>query len=51
MLKVELNILCQKKLKKVIEDSECIGIEFMPIEMKMTEWLQGGEREKIYGKA
>ncbi|MBD3862759.1 hypothetical protein [Olleya marilimosa] len=39
-----------EKLKNKIEISECTGIEFMPIEMKLTEWLQGEEREKIYGK-
>ena len=43
--------IVSEKLKKEIEDCGCTGIEFMPIEMKMTEWLQGGEREKLYGKA
>ena len=38
------------KLKKEIEDSGCTGIEFQPIELSINEWLQGGEREKIYGK-
>ncbi|OBX19680.1 hypothetical protein LX77_03724 [Gelidibacter algens] len=38
-------------LKKEIEDANCTGIEFMPAEIKLTEWLQGGEREKTYGKA
>lgn len=43
--------ITSEKLKNEIENAGCKGIEFMPIEMKMTEWLQGGEREKLYGKA
>jgi hypothetical protein len=39
-----------EKLKKEIEDAGCTGIEFQPIELSLNEWLQGGEREKIYGK-
>lgn len=39
------------KLKKEIEDADCTGIEFQPIELSLAEWLHGGEREKIYGKA
>jgi len=39
-----------EQLKKQIEDSGCTGIEFMPSELTLNEWLQGGEREKIYGK-
>lgn len=42
--------IVSEKLKKEIEDIGCTGMEFMPIEMKMAEWLQGGEREKVYGK-
>lgn len=37
-------------LKTHIEESNINGIEFMPIELSTNEWLQGGEREKIYGK-
>ncbi|MCG2611492.1 hypothetical protein LZZ90_08225 [Flavobacterium sp. SM15] len=37
--------------KKEIEDSGCTGIEFQPLELSINEWLQGGEREKVYGKA
>lgn len=44
-----IKYIVSEKLKKEIEEY-CVGIEFMPIEMRMTEWLQGGEREKIYGK-
>ncbi|MBN8652261.1 MAG: hypothetical protein J0L67_12575 [Cytophagales bacterium] len=40
-----------EKLKKEIEDAGCTGIEFQPVDLSLTEWLQGGEREKIYGKA
>jgi hypothetical protein len=39
-----------EKLKQEIEDSGCTGIEFMSAELSWTEWIQGGEREKIYGK-
>ena len=39
------------KLKKEIEEAKCTGIEFQPIELSLTEWLHGGERERIYGKA
>ncbi|AWK02926.1 hypothetical protein HYN56_01320 [Flavobacterium crocinum] len=39
-----------EKLKKEIEEENCTGIEFQPIELSLTEWLHGGEREKIYGK-
>ena len=42
--------IVSERLKQIIEDEGCIGLEFMPVEMKLTEWLQGGEREKIYGK-
>ena len=40
-----------EKLKKEIEEANCTGIEFQPVELSITEWLHGGEREKIYGKA
>ena len=40
-----------EKLKKEIEDTGCTGIEFQPIELSLIEWLHGGERERIYGKA
>ncbi|MDL2141949.1 hypothetical protein QQY79_05415 [Flavobacterium tructae] len=40
-----------EKLKKEIEDAGCTGLEFKPAELSLTEWLHGGEREKIYGKA
>ena len=40
-----------EKLKKEIEDAGCTGIEFQPVALSINEWLQGGEREKIYGKA
>lgn len=39
-----------EKLKQQIEDAGCTGIEFQPIELSLNEWLQGGEREKTYGK-
>jgi len=37
-------------LKKIMEDAKCTGIEFMPVELTINEWLHG-EREKVYGKA
>ena len=40
-----------EKLRKEIEDAGRTGIEFQPVELSSAEWLQGGEREKIYGKA
>ncbi|WP_374174416.1 imm11 family protein [Flavobacterium tructae] len=40
-----------EKLKKEIEDAGCTGIEFQSVELSTVEWLYGGEREKIYGKA
>ena len=40
-----------ERLKSEIEIAGCTGIEFMPIELTLNEWLQGGKREKIYGKA
>lgn len=43
--------IVSEKLKNHIERENCTGIEFMPVEMRLVEWLQGGEREKIYGKA
>jgi hypothetical protein len=39
-----------EKLKKEIEDVGCTGIEFQPIELSLTEWLHGGQRERVYGK-
>lgn len=42
--------IVSEKLKQEIEDAGCTGIEFQPIELSLNEWLQGGEREKIYGK-
>lgn len=41
--------LVSEKLRNKIENSNCTGIEFMPAEMRLTDWLHG-EREKIYGK-
>lgn len=42
--------IVSEKLKKEIEDIGCIGIELMPVELTLNEWLFN-EREKIYGKA
>jgi hypothetical protein len=40
-------------LKQKIEDAGCTGIEFQHVEISNHDWLSpdGGEREKIYGKA
>ena len=43
--------IVSEKLKNEIEDAGRTGIEFQPVELSYTEWLQGREREKIYGKA
>ncbi len=40
-----------ERLKLEIENQGITGIEFRPIEISFQEWLQGGEREKIYGKS
>ena len=40
-----------EKFKKTVEDQKLTGIEFMPSNLRLVEWLQGGIREKIYGKA
>ena len=42
--------IVSEKLKEEIEKNGCTGIEFMPTELSQIEWLQGGEREKVYGK-
>ena len=42
--------IASEKLKAFIEQQRCTGIEFMPLELKLTEWLQGGVRETVYGK-
>lgn len=46
-----VNYLASERLKIEIEKSGCTGIEFQPIEFTLTEWLQGGDREKVYGKS
>jgi hypothetical protein len=43
--------IVSKKLKIELEKNEITGIEFRPIEIDFQEWLQGGQREKIYGKS
>ncbi|MGH2664398.1 imm11 family protein [Flavobacterium sp.] len=43
--------IVSENLKQEIEDANCTGIEFQPVELSINEWLQGGEREKIYGKS
>lgn len=40
-----------EKFKKTVEDQKLTGIEFMPSNLRLVEWLQGGIREKTYGKA
>lgn len=39
LLNHRLSYIVSEKLKKEIENAQCTGIEFMPIEMKLTEWL------------
>ena len=42
--------IVSEKIRNNIEQENCTGIEFMPIEIQLSQWLQGGEREKFYGK-
>jgi hypothetical protein len=42
--------IVSERLKNELEKNEISGIEFRPIEIDYQEWLQGGYREKIYGK-
>jgi hypothetical protein len=52
LLNVEggVKYIVSEKGRREIEENNCTGIEFQPIELSLTEWLQGGEREKMYGK-
>ena len=52
LLNVEggVKYLVSEKLKQEIEEAGCTGIEFMPSKLKLTDWLQRGERDKVYGK-
>lgn len=44
--------IVSEKLKAVIEDSGCTGLEFQPVELSFGEWVvRGGEREKVYGRS
>jgi putative NADH-flavin reductase len=40
-----------RTFKNELLKNEVTGIEFQPIELSINEWLQGGEREKVNGKA
>jgi len=40
-----------EKLKQEIEQRKYTGVEFRPIELSFNEWLYGGERDRVYGKA
>jgi hypothetical protein len=53
LLNVEggVKYIVSEKLKQEIEDAGCTGIEFQPVELSINEWLNGGEREKVYGKS
>ncbi len=45
-----IGYFCSEKLKKEIEDTNCTGIEFQPLNLTFNEWTKkGGERENIYG--
>ncbi|MDY0986682.1 hypothetical protein SOM12_04590 [Flavobacterium sp. CFBP9031] len=44
-----VSYIVSEKLKINLEEENCTGIEFMPIEIQLSEWLHGGERDKIYG--
>ncbi len=43
--------IVSENLKNELEKNNITGIEFRPIELSLNEWLNGGEREKIYGKS
>lgn len=43
--------IASENLRREIETAGCTGIEFQPVELSLPEWLQGGIREKEYGKA
>lgn len=45
-----VKFIVSEKLKWELEEADCTGIEFQPVELSLGEWLHGGEREKIYGK-
>ena len=40
-----------EELKQAIEEKKITGIEFQPSNLNLGKWLQGGIREKTYGKA
>lgn len=46
-----VSYIVSERIKQKMEQENCTGIELMPIEIHLSEWLQGGEREKLYGKA
>jgi len=43
--------LASEKLKNAIEALDCTGIEFMPSNLKLAEWLHGGIREEVMVKS
>jgi hypothetical protein len=42
--------IVSERLKEELENADCTGIEFRPIEFSLQEWYQSGERERKYGK-
>ncbi|MDO5510185.1 MAG: hypothetical protein Q4F57_05775 [Weeksellaceae bacterium] len=46
-----VSYIVSENLKQEIEEADCTGIEFQPIELSYQEWTApGGERERVYGK-
>lgn len=43
--------LASQKLKEEVEKAGLTGIEFQPVVVPSADWLQGGHRKKVYGKA
>jgi hypothetical protein len=43
--------IISERLKNELEKNEISGLEFRPMEIDHQEWLQGGYREKVYGKS
>lgn len=50
LLKYPVKYVVSGSLKNQIESAGCTGIEFMPVELSLNEWLQQGNRNAIYGK-
>lgn len=51
LLKYPNKYVISETLREKIEQENCTGLEFQPLNLSYDEWTSsGGEREKIYGK-